>query len=215
MKVSWQLLQALSGSRPTVFDEYLKISGKPIERSIRGELSGDFEKLMLAVGTSAPVWGVLWNRAAGLARVGGLSPRASRVWVVAVPGFRELREAPSGWVGMLNAVPEGHRCSEARGAGEAGCQHPSPRLNFPAVKCVRSTAEYFAERLHKAMKVSGSPLPQGIPRSVLGSWAEEGSPCHGVLLEGTVMQVHEDRTYVTWGLCSSLQRTHSFRPRAG
>ncbi|KAI1234139.1 hypothetical protein IHE44_0003855, partial [Lamprotornis superbus] len=32
-----------------VFDEYLKIAGKPIERSIRGELSGDFEKLMLAV----------------------------------------------------------------------------------------------------------------------------------------------------------------------
>ncbi|XP_075297733.1 annexin A6 isoform X3 [Opisthocomus hoazin] len=56
-----------------VFDEYLKISGKPIERSIRGELSGDFEKLMLAV-----------------------------------------------------------------------------------VKCVRSTAEYFAERLHKAMKGLGT-----------------------------------------------------------
>lgn len=32
-----------------VFDEYLKISGKPIEDSIRGELSGDIEKLMLAV----------------------------------------------------------------------------------------------------------------------------------------------------------------------
>uniref|UniRef100_A0A8C8VQ76 Annexin n=1 Tax=Pelusios castaneus TaxID=367368 RepID=A0A8C8VQ76_9SAUR len=32
-----------------VFDEYLKISGKSIEESIRGELSGDFEKLMLAV----------------------------------------------------------------------------------------------------------------------------------------------------------------------
>ncbi|XP_062443017.1 annexin A6 isoform X2 [Rhea pennata] len=56
-----------------VFDEYLKISGKPIERSIRGELSGDFEKLMLAV-----------------------------------------------------------------------------------VKCIRSTAEYFAERLHKAMKGLGT-----------------------------------------------------------
>ncbi|NWS67271.1 ANXA6 protein, partial [Crotophaga sulcirostris] len=56
-----------------VFDEYLKISGKPIERSIRAELSGDFEKLMLAV-----------------------------------------------------------------------------------VKCVRSTAEYFAERLYKAMKGLGT-----------------------------------------------------------
>ncbi|KAH0629851.1 hypothetical protein JD844_012277 [Phrynosoma platyrhinos] len=32
-----------------VFDEYLKIAGKPIEASIRGELSGDFEKLMLAI----------------------------------------------------------------------------------------------------------------------------------------------------------------------
>ncbi|XP_034961585.1 annexin A6 isoform X2 [Zootoca vivipara] len=32
-----------------VFDEYLKISGKPLEVSMRGELSGDFEKLMLAV----------------------------------------------------------------------------------------------------------------------------------------------------------------------
>ncbi|EHB06924.1 Annexin A6 [Heterocephalus glaber] len=32
-----------------VFDEYLKATGKPIEASIRGELSGDFEKLMLAV----------------------------------------------------------------------------------------------------------------------------------------------------------------------
>ncbi|XP_032996203.1 annexin A6 isoform X2 [Lacerta agilis] len=32
-----------------VFDEYLTIAGKPIEVSIRGELSGDFEKLMLAV----------------------------------------------------------------------------------------------------------------------------------------------------------------------
>uniref|UniRef100_A0A8C5PD15 Annexin n=1 Tax=Leptobrachium leishanense TaxID=445787 RepID=A0A8C5PD15_9ANUR len=32
-----------------VFDEYEKIAGKPIEDSIKGELSGDFEKLMLAV----------------------------------------------------------------------------------------------------------------------------------------------------------------------
>ncbi|XP_075572052.1 annexin A6 isoform X2 [Pelecanus crispus] len=56
-----------------VFDEYLKISGKPIERSIRAELSGDFEKLMLAV-----------------------------------------------------------------------------------VKCIRSTSEYFAERLYKAMKGLGT-----------------------------------------------------------
>ncbi|KAM9065441.1 annexin A6 isoform X1 [Sarcophilus harrisii] len=32
-----------------VFDEYLKTTGIPIEASIRGELSGDFEKLMLAV----------------------------------------------------------------------------------------------------------------------------------------------------------------------
>ncbi|XP_067899155.1 annexin A6 [Heterodontus francisci] len=32
-----------------VFDEYQKIAGKEIEESLRGELSGDFEKLMLAV----------------------------------------------------------------------------------------------------------------------------------------------------------------------
>ncbi|XP_072486854.1 annexin A6 isoform X2 [Notamacropus eugenii] len=56
-----------------VFDEYLKTTGIPIEASIRGELSGDFEKLMLAV-----------------------------------------------------------------------------------VKCIRSTAEYFAERLFKAMKGLGT-----------------------------------------------------------
>ncbi|XP_024898817.1 annexin A6 isoform X2 [Pteropus alecto] len=56
-----------------VFDEYLKTTGKPIEASIRGELSGDFEKLMLAV-----------------------------------------------------------------------------------VKCIRSTSEYFAERLFKAMKGAGT-----------------------------------------------------------
>uniref|UniRef100_A0A6I8NAS4 Annexin n=1 Tax=Ornithorhynchus anatinus TaxID=9258 RepID=A0A6I8NAS4_ORNAN len=56
-----------------VFDEYLKTTGKPIESSIRAELSGDFQKLMLAV-----------------------------------------------------------------------------------VKCVRSTAEYFAERLFKAMKGLGT-----------------------------------------------------------
>lgn len=37
----------------SVFDEYLKTTGKPIEASIRGELSGDFEKLMLAVGRSS------------------------------------------------------------------------------------------------------------------------------------------------------------------
>uniref|UniRef100_A0A8C0VZR3 Annexin n=1 Tax=Castor canadensis TaxID=51338 RepID=A0A8C0VZR3_CASCN len=46
--VIWALgyLVSLSDS---VFDEYLKTTGKPIEASIRGELSGDFEKLMLAV----------------------------------------------------------------------------------------------------------------------------------------------------------------------
>ncbi|XP_073505916.1 annexin A6 isoform X1 [Phyllobates terribilis] len=32
-----------------VFDEYEKIAGKRIEESIKGELSGDFEKLMLAI----------------------------------------------------------------------------------------------------------------------------------------------------------------------
>lgn len=46
----WLVTGPLSCFHPTVFDEYLKISGKPIEDSIRGELSGDIEKLMLAVG---------------------------------------------------------------------------------------------------------------------------------------------------------------------
>ncbi|KAM4748415.1 annexin A6 [Rhinophrynus dorsalis] len=32
-----------------VFEEYQKLAGKPIEDSIKGELSGDFEKLMLSV----------------------------------------------------------------------------------------------------------------------------------------------------------------------
>lgn len=215
LKVPQQLLQASSRSCLTVFDEYLKISGKPIERSIRGELSGDFEKLMLAVGKSAPAWRVLQKHATGLAGVGGLSARASGVGVLAGPGFREHTEAPSGWVGMLHVVPKGHGCSEAGGTGEARCRHPSPCLNFPTVKCIRSTAEYFAERLYKAMKVSGSPLLQGVPHSVVGSRPEEGSPCHRVLLEGRVTQVHGDRSYVTWGLCSSFQRSYSSRSGAG
>lgn len=146
---------------------------------------------MLAVGKSAPAWGMLQKHATGLGGAGGLSTKASGVGVVAVPGFRELREAPSGQVGMLNVLPKGQGCSEAGDTGEAGCQHPSPHLNFPAVKCVRSTAEYFAERLYKAMKVSGSPLLQQVPHSIVGSQPEEGSPCHTVLLEGRVTQVHE------------------------
>lgn len=108
---------------------------------------------------------------------------------------------------MLNVLPKGQGSSEAGGTGEAGCQHPSPHLDFPAVKCVRSTAEYFAERLYKAMKVSGSPLLQQVPHSIVGSQPEEGSPCHTVLLK--------TRTYVTWGLCSSLQSSYSIRPGAG
>uniref|UniRef100_A0A4W3HHS4 Annexin n=1 Tax=Callorhinchus milii TaxID=7868 RepID=A0A4W3HHS4_CALMI len=38
-----------------VFDEYSQIAGKDIEESLCGELSGDFEKLMLAVGTYNPI----------------------------------------------------------------------------------------------------------------------------------------------------------------
>lgn len=37
--------------RYLVFDEYQKIAEKSIEDSIKSELSGDFERLMLAVGT--------------------------------------------------------------------------------------------------------------------------------------------------------------------
>uniref|UniRef100_A0A8B9SLW7 Annexin n=1 Tax=Anas platyrhynchos TaxID=8839 RepID=A0A8B9SLW7_ANAPL len=90
-----------------VFNEYLKISGKPIERSIKAELSGDFEKLMLAVGTSA---------------------RGGRCAVVGLC-----------WAG-------------GRGAGVPPLTLPVS----PAVKCIRSTAEYFAERLYKAMKGLGT-----------------------------------------------------------
>lgn len=75
---------------------------------------------MLAVGKSVPAWGTLQKHTAGLARLGRLSTRASAVGVVAVPGFRELREAPPGRVGMLNVLPKGHGCSEAGGTGEAG-----------------------------------------------------------------------------------------------
>lgn len=75
---------------------------------------------MLAVGKSALAWGALQKHITGLARLGRLSARASVVGVVAVPGFRELREAPPGWVGMLNVLPKGHGCSEAGGTGEAG-----------------------------------------------------------------------------------------------
>lgn len=63
---------------------------------------------MLAVGKSAPAWGALRKHIAGLAGVGGLSARA--VGAAAVAGFRE---APSGWVAMLNVVPKGHGCSKA------------------------------------------------------------------------------------------------------
>lgn len=105
--------------------------------------------------------GILQKHIAALPGLGGLSTGASKVRAVAVPGIRELREAPSGWVGMRDMVPMGCGCSDVwgtGGTGEAGCWHPSPRLNFPAVKCIRSKAEYFAERLYKAMKVSGFSL---------------------------------------------------------
>ena len=42
---------------PTVFDQYEKIAEKSIEDSIKSELSGDFERVMLAVGESS-----LWFR---------------------------------------------------------------------------------------------------------------------------------------------------------
>lgn len=74
---------------------------------------------------------------------------------------------------MLNVVAKGCGCPEAGSTGEAECQHPSPSFNFPTVKCIRSTAEYFADRLYKAMKVSRSLL-------LLQRVPEEGSPCHGV-----------------------------------
>lgn len=59
---------------PSVFDEYLKTTGKPIEASIRGELSGDFEKLMLAVGMS---WGLQRSR--------GCHPRRKGIGMKGIP----------------------------------------------------------------------------------------------------------------------------------
>lgn len=59
---------------PLVFDEYLKTTGKPIEASIRGELSGDFEKLMLAVGM---YWRPQWSR--------GCHPRSKGIGMKGIP----------------------------------------------------------------------------------------------------------------------------------
>lgn len=70
-------------SHNAVFDEYLKISGKPIERSIRAELSGDFEKLMLAVGTVVRLGGETITGTAGAA---WCSTSTSGVGGVAVQG---------------------------------------------------------------------------------------------------------------------------------
>lgn len=68
--------------------------------------------------------GILQKHITALPGLGGLSTTASRVRAVAVPGIKELREAPSGWVGMLDVVPMGCGCSEVGGTGatgEAGC----------------------------------------------------------------------------------------------
>lgn len=70
-------------SHNAVFDEYLKISGKPIERSIRAELSGDFEKLMLAVGTVVRLGG---KTITGIAGAAWCSTSTSGVGGVAVQG---------------------------------------------------------------------------------------------------------------------------------
>lgn len=70
-------------SHNAVFDEYLKISGKPIERSIRGELSGDFEKLMLAVGMVVQLGG---ETITGIAGAAWCSTSTSGVGGVTVQG---------------------------------------------------------------------------------------------------------------------------------
>lgn len=48
INVAWKRVIRLSFL--TVFDEYQKITELSIEDSIKNELSGDFERLMLAVG---------------------------------------------------------------------------------------------------------------------------------------------------------------------
>lgn len=60
------------------------------------------------------------------------------------------------------------------GTGEAECWLHSPHLNFPAVKCIRSKAEYFAERLYKAMKVSRFPLLYRVRPALQGSGQRRG-----------------------------------------
>lgn len=124
-------------SHNAVFDEYLKISGKPIERSIRAELSGDFEKLMLAVGT--------------VVRLGGKT----------ITGI-----AGAAWCSTSTSGVRGGGC-----AGQAAIVPLPITLSIsPAVKCVRSTAEYFAERLYKAMKVGASPQPKEISPHCVSEW---------------------------------------------
>lgn len=107
-------------SPPAVFNEYLKISGKPIERSIKGELSGDFEKLMLAVGTLARGADVLSLGCAGQwAGCWGPSPHFARF---------PCSEVHQEHGGVL--------CREALQGHEGGCLVPAPG-ELPSPRCAR------------------------------------------------------------------------------
>lgn len=48
--VNWDALNIFCGAAFLAFDEYRNISQKDIEDSIKGELSGHFEDLLLAIG---------------------------------------------------------------------------------------------------------------------------------------------------------------------
>lgn len=110
-----------------MFDEYLKTTGKPIEASIRGELSGDFEKLMLAVGMSCccilGLQGCLgsWPRNEGLRA----EKRNSVLW---------RRKGKQRVGGELQRCGQGSTAS----AGEAGsraCGTELPLLTPPVCVC--------------------------------------------------------------------------------
>lgn len=96
---------------PAVFDEYLRNTGKPIEASIRAELSGDFEKLMLAVGTS---WCCLWGCSGGgvLAQEPGAEGGKEEFCVWRWKG-------ESRWAMNSKVWPEQHYRGERGGRGRA------------------------------------------------------------------------------------------------
>lgn len=92
---------------------------------------------------------------------------------MAVPSFRELREAPSGRVGVLTVVPRG-----AGGTGEAVCWLPSPCL-FPHSEVCPKHSRVFCGKALQGHEGEWSALSPVCPPQCCGQLAKEGSPCHG------------------------------------